>query len=85
METHATHELAVAGNGHGRLELSRDIGRALDQLPMEQREVILLHWVEGLSYSEIGQVVGASAGSVRVRAHRGYRALRLLLEEAEKS
>ena len=72
-------ELSVAPNGHRRVELSRDLARALDALPEHQREVILLHWVEGLSYAEIGQVVGASEGSVRLRAHRGYVALRQAL------
>jgi RNA polymerase sigma-70 factor (ECF subfamily) len=72
-------DVPVAPNGHRRVELNRDLARALDELPEQQREVILMHWVEGLSYAEIGRVVGASEGSVRLRAHRGYVTLRQAL------
>jgi RNA polymerase sigma-70 factor (ECF subfamily) len=49
---------------------------ALGTLPREQREVIELHWFEELSFNEIANIVGASCGAVRVRAHRGYVTLR---------
>jgi RNA polymerase sigma factor (sigma-70 family) len=52
---------------------------ALDTLPASQREAIVLHWFEGLSYAEVAQVVGAKVSAVRVRAHRGYGRLRELL------
>ena len=54
---------------------------ALARLPAEQREVIVLHWFEELPFAEIASIVGASAGAVRVRAHRGYVILRKLLGE----
>ena len=56
-----------------------DLSRALQQLPSDQQEVVRLHFVEELSFEEIGEKVGASTGAVRVRAHRGYTALRKLL------
>jgi RNA polymerase sigma-70 factor (ECF subfamily) len=49
---------------------------ALGSLPREQREVIELHWFEELPFNEIANIVGASCGAVRVRAHRGYVTLR---------
>lgn len=49
---------------------------ALGHLPEAQREVIVLHWFEGLSFREIADVVGASQPAVKVRAHRGYNKLR---------
>jgi RNA polymerase sigma factor (sigma-70 family) len=55
------------------------IRRALDALPEAQREVIVLHWFEGLSFREIAEVVGASQPAVKVRAHRGYEKLRQTL------
>ena len=55
--------------------------RALEQLSEGQREVVVLHWYEGLSYPEIAQVVGASTSAVKVRAHRAYKTLRKVLEE----
>jgi RNA polymerase sigma-70 factor (ECF subfamily) len=55
---------------------------ALATLPADQREVIELHWFEELAFAEIGAVVGAREGAVRVRAHRGYAKLRQALGSA---
>jgi RNA polymerase sigma-70 factor (ECF subfamily) len=52
----------------------------LKGLPEDQRSVIELHWFEQLSFNEIAGIVGATAGAVRVRAHRGYVALRKQLD-----
>jgi RNA polymerase sigma-70 factor (ECF subfamily) len=60
-------------------EVAKRVRAALAQLPREQRQVIELHWFEELSFAEIAGVVAASAGAVRVRAHRGYVKLRELL------
>lgn len=64
-----------------RLEAARTLGPALATLPESQREVIVLHWIDGLSFPEIAQVVGATLSAVKVRAHRGYSALRAFLED----
>ncbi|MGE0710590.1 MAG: RNA polymerase sigma factor [Planctomycetota bacterium] len=66
-------------------ERAEDVARlreALLELPENQREVIELHWFEGLPFAEVAQVVGASLSAVKVRAHRGYKRLRALLEGA---
>jgi RNA polymerase sigma-70 factor (ECF subfamily) len=55
------------------------VRQALGQLSAEQRAVIELHWFDELPFAEIATIVGASAGAVRVRAHRGYEALRKTL------
>jgi RNA polymerase sigma factor (sigma-70 family) len=57
----------------------RLVRRALDALPDAQREVVVLHWYEGLSFREIADVVGASHSAVKVRAHRAYAKLRTAL------
>jgi RNA polymerase sigma-70 factor (ECF subfamily) len=41
-------------------ETSMDIARALDQLPPEQREVVMLHVTSGFSFREIGRMTGVS-------------------------
>jgi RNA polymerase sigma factor (sigma-70 family) len=64
-----------------RAENERAVRRALDQLPPDHREVIVLHWFEGLSFPEVSAIVGASVSAVKVRAHRGYVALRKLLAD----
>jgi RNA polymerase sigma-70 factor (ECF subfamily) len=61
---------------------ARLVREALAALPQDQRQVIELHWFDGLSFPEIATVVGARAGAVRVRAHRGYVALRRTLGAA---
>ncbi len=71
--------------GHGdRSEAKQAIRRGLEALPADQREVIELHWFDGLSFAEVAEVVGASVSAVKVRAHRGYVALRRLLEAGPK-
>lgn len=49
---------------------------ALDALPESYRVVIHLHRFEGLSFPEIAQILGTSAGAVKLRAFRGYERLR---------
>jgi len=69
---------AAAGRGE-RAETSARVRAAVACLPTPQREVIELHWFEELSFEDIGAVVGAQPGTVRVRAHRGYQTLRKAL------
>ena len=52
---------------------------ALAKLPATQREVVELHWLQGLPYAEVASILGSSEGAVRVRAHRAYGRLRELL------
>jgi RNA polymerase sigma factor (sigma-70 family) len=59
--------------------LRRDLDRALMKLPDRQREAVHLLHVEGLSVKEAAARVGTTVGALKVRAHRGYRALRKLL------
>jgi RNA polymerase sigma-70 factor (ECF subfamily) len=74
------HEPAVDPRGQEQADASRELQRGLADLPNDQREVIELHWFEGLSFAEIAQCVGASVSAVKVRAHRGYVRLRGGLE-----
>jgi RNA polymerase sigma-70 factor (ECF subfamily) len=57
---------------------------AISQLSVTQREIVMLHWYAGLSFHEIAAVVQASESAVKVRAHRAYRRLRELLDEAPR-
>jgi RNA polymerase sigma-70 factor (ECF subfamily) len=62
--------------------LQRQVRTALARLPAGQREAIVLHRFEGLSFAEVALVAGVSESAVKVRAHRGYEALRALLRGA---
>ena len=55
------------------------VADALRGLPTPQREAITAHYLDGLSYAEASERLGADAGAVRVRAHRGVTALRASL------
>ena len=56
------------------------IRAAIDSLPEGQRAVIVLHDLQGLSYLECAQVVGASVGTVKSRLNRARLALKAKLE-----
>lgn len=60
-------------------ERAARVRQAVEALPQDQRDVVWLHWFEGLSLVEVATVVGASHGAVKVRAHRAYEKLRGLL------
>lgn len=57
----------------------RDMERALDQLTSEQRAVVLLVGVEGLSYAETASVLNVPVGTVMSRLARGRERLRILM------
>ncbi len=57
----------------------RDLERALSQLAVEQREVILLVGLEGLAYDEAAQVLEVPIGTVMSRLSRARERLRQLL------
>ncbi|HEX2221001.1 MAG TPA: sigma-70 family RNA polymerase sigma factor [Candidatus Limnocylindria bacterium] len=67
-----------------RAEELRAVVAALDELPEERRQVILLRFVDGLTAAEIGPILGRSPGAVRVLLHRALRevAARLDADEA---
>lgn len=56
-----------------------DVERALATLPPDFRVAVVLCDVEGLSYEEIAEILGAKLGTVRSRIHRGRAMLRKAL------
>lgn len=55
------------------------VRRALRLLPPEQRQVIVLRFLEGWSTLEIAQVMEKSIGAVKAQQHRGLAALQRIL------
>lgn len=59
----------------------RDMRAALQRLPDDQRQVVLLVGLEQCSYAEAAEVLGVPIGTVMSRLARGRERLRQLIEE----
>ena len=55
----------------------------LNQLPLPQRSVLLLHFIEDFSLEEIARITESAIGTVKSRLHYAKKSLRRLLEENE--
>src|SRR5204862_4536338 len=55
---------------------------ALAELPAPQREAVVLTKLDGRTVAEAAEIAGTTVGAMKVRAHRGYEALRKLLGKA---
>ena len=58
-----------------RAEVEDDVQRIVARLSPEQRMVVVLRYTEGLSYDEIGRILGCSAGTVASRLNRAHKTL----------
>jgi RNA polymerase sigma-70 factor (ECF subfamily) len=61
----------------------RDLNAALQSLPVEQVEVLLLVALEGLAYREVAQILDIPLGTVMSRLSRARQALRRFLDGEE--
>jgi RNA polymerase sigma-70 factor (ECF subfamily) len=61
------------------LHFEDDVERALATLPPDFRAAVVLCDVDGLTYEEIAEILGAKLGTVRSRIHRGRAQLRAAL------
>ena len=64
-----------------RRELNQAIQSGILSLPMDQRTVLVLSDMQGLSYQEIAEATGLSLGTVKSRLSRGRAKLRDYLVE----
>ena len=58
--------------------------RALDRLPEEKREILVLARFQGMKYEDIAEVLGCEAATVKVRVYRAMRALEQIYFALEK-
>ena len=61
-------------------DTSRLVAQAIEALPDEQREVIILKEYQGLTFLEIAQVLDVPISTVKTRLYRGLDQLRVRLE-----
>ena len=72
--------LSVPATQDARVAL-HELADALAELPAEQREVVLLVGLEGLSYAEVAEILSIPLGTVMSRLSRGRERLRELTRE----
>jgi RNA polymerase sigma-70 factor (ECF subfamily) len=70
-----------AGSDFSRREEVELLRRAIALLPVDARELIVLRFIEEMSYAEIAKTVGSTEAALRGRV---FRALKLLREALEK-
>lgn len=85
--THVDYDDEGAGHGDemaftpnpARLIEMRELDYALQQLPVEQREVVLLVGLEEMSYADVASTLDIPIGTVMSRLSRGRERLRSLM------
>jgi RNA polymerase sigma-70 factor (ECF subfamily) len=66
-------------------QVREHLGELVQQLPQEQREVVILHDVEGYELQEAAEILGVALGTVKSRLHRGHERLREWLRQRNLS
>jgi RNA polymerase sigma-70 factor (ECF subfamily) len=70
--------------GRGDPELVTAALDALAGLPAQQREAVVLTKLDGKTVAEAAEIAGTTVGAMKVRAHRGYEALRKSLAKHDE-
>ena len=73
-----TERMAVHPEQYGSLDM-RDFKKALDQLPDDQREAIILVGASGFAYEEAAEICGCAVGTIKSRVSRARTSLKDLL------
>ena len=68
-------------SGH---EVSRQVLAALDVLSPKLREVVVLRYMQRLSYEEVAEIIGKPTGTVKSRLNRAHERLKPVLEQLSK-
>lgn len=63
-----------------KYQKKEELKEALNQLPDRQKEVIFLHFYNGMSYNEIEEILSINRQSVRNHVYRAMETLRTLLD-----
>lgn len=79
IELDCVEEIPIAPTQETRVE-ARQVLRVLMSLPRDQREVLLLVAVEGMSCEQAASVLGCSVGTVKSRTSRGRARLQTIIQ-----
>jgi RNA polymerase sigma-70 factor (ECF subfamily) len=74
--------VSVRSNALAALEL-RDVERAINRLPEDQRAVVLLIGLEGMRYDRVAAILNVPVGTVRSRLARARAELRRLMDAGD--
>ena len=77
------HRLSMPAAQEARVVM-HELADALAQLPAEQREVVLLVGLEGMSYAEVAEILSIPVGTVMSRLSRGRERLRELTQDGSR-
>ncbi len=74
-------ENRIAGDSNREDQMSKEqelelLQQALEQLPFEKREVLVLSRYQELKYAEIAQILNCTENNVKVKVHRAFSELR---------
>jgi RNA polymerase sigma-70 factor (ECF subfamily) len=76
-------EFSRPGHALEMAEQEQRVHKALGQLSLEHRTVLILKDMDGKKYDEMAQILGVPIGTIRSRLHRARAELRELLEKDE--
>ena len=81
----ANWDAAATGDGAGefliRQEMTAAVSHAVENLPLEQKTVLWLAVVDGLSHRDIARIAGIPEGTARSRLHYALETLRQNMEQ----
>lgn len=80
----AMAEQAVEANGEFTTDDVAEVHAALDRIAPEHREVLVLRFLEQMSYEEIASATASQLGTVKSRIHYAKRELRRAIERMNK-
>jgi len=72
-----------ADDALGRLQEDNHVSRALAQIPVDQRDLLILSYVEDVTQSEIALRLNLPLGTVKSRMRLGYQRMRKILEQVK--
>ena len=80
--TEEISETASAPDTLSGVETKVDVKALLSRLPAEQRECIVLYYLQELTYREISQILDIPIPTAKARVQRGLAACRKMMDEA---
>ena len=76
--------LAVNASHEDRMVL-KELGRAIDRLPSDQREALFMVVLQGMSYEDVAEATGCAVGTAKSRVFRARRQLEISLAGEERA